>query len=227
MRFSTSLSILVAACFACATPQETLVGSPPAEDETTPRTHRPAVSGLADTSLERPEPMLLVSGWPYQELGSSFRVTWDAPDTSLTVRARPSFAAQRQGEFQAHKDDMIGWRDTAVGIYTPGIFTARDNLILEGEKYDPQAYLDGSEYRRFEVGRGNQIRLFHNLGNGMCLVGFGIEVIESLCPDPNLYEGPFHTHPLRPADFVWWIQVETATASGWIALDDRVIVDIE
>jgi hypothetical protein len=221
---------------ACETPEETMVGEPP-EDEVIAAS-RPAgprrIKLPGDDSnkpkTKQPEALFGASVWPYMEEGTTFELAWDAQTTSLAVREQPDLNSGVVGEFKLAKGDTIPWRNTWVGVYQPALFVAKTQVELQGSRHAPDDRKLHEIPASATVAPGETIAVYHYAGAANCFVGVGKILMQAACPSPDRFNGDFsgrtRGEQMHPQKRVWWVFIQTQQASGWIPVDDRVLVDI-
>jgi hypothetical protein len=235
----TLLTVLAAslciATTACETPKETLVGEPPEEDVIA--ANRPAgprrikLPGADDkTANTAPEAVFGAAIWPYIEEGTTFELTWGSPKTSLAVREQPSLNANIVGHYKLAEGDSISWRRTWVGVYKPVLFEAKTTVELQGTRHAPNKSRLHNTPATATVATGETIAVYHYAGTANCYVGVDKVMMQTACPSPDRFAGDFsgrtRAEQMHPQKRIWWVLIEVQQVSGWIPVDDRILVDI-
>ncbi len=224
---------------ACSTPHhQTLVGEPPPDD---PGPAQARAGGerrilLPDHHKRRlpdkryPKAIFGAPVWPFIEDGTTFELTWGAAAASIAVHEQPDLNSAISGEYHLARGDKIPWRSSWVGVYRPSIFRAKTEVHLDGTRYVPgNPDLNDSPISA-TVHPGQPVAVYQYAGGATCYVGVGQTVMLTSCPAPHQFNGDFsgksRAEQMQPEKRVWWVRVETASVTGWIALDDRVQVDL-
>lgn len=231
------LAGLLLASPACETPEQGLVGEPPEAD--TQVTNRPAGPRRIELPGDKnkrqpdktyPEPIFGVAVWPYIEEGTTFELTWGGPTAALAVHERPNPNSAIIGEYKLDKGEKIPWRNSWVSVYKPSLYTAKTKVDLSGTRYAPADRDIHDAPVDTTVDPGQTIAVYHYAGAATCYVGVGKSMLQAPCPTPQKFNGNFSGHTrgeqMHPEKRIWWVFIETQQASGWIPVDDRVLVDI-
>lgn len=228
---------LLLASPACETPEEGLVGAPP--DEDTQVVSRPAgarriaLPGDANkrqSDTQYPEPLFGAAVWPYIEESTTFELTWGGPTAALAVHERPNPNSAIVGEHTLKTGDKVPWRNSWVSVYKPALYRAKTRVALSGTRYAPDdrdvhdAPIDAT------VAPGQTIAVYHYAGAATCYLGVGKSLLLASCPTSQNFNGNFsgrtRGEQMHPEQRIWWVFIETQQVSGWIPVDDRVLVDI-
>ncbi|GEM_PF-5613022 len=173
-------------------------------------------------------PIFEIEGWPYQEVGSTFRILWKGGQKSVPVYEKPSLDGIAKESISFEKNEGIGWVASHVAVLAPAIYTAKEDILVEGFEVFSAGYLKGDDAFSRVLKKGSKLRLLMYAGDGQCYIGVGNKAIESLCPTPESFLGSFKGRDMRetmqPASRMWWIELEGGL--GWIALDNKYIVEI-
>lgn len=207
-----------------AAPPEKIVAGPKRSDHIT--IEKPAV----ERPTNNPEALVIIDGWPFQETGRRLTLTWNGGDDALPLLDIPSLNGLPVAEAVFQRGEVIHWTQSNVGIYRPSIYRAKKPVGVEGFSHGA-AYRTGDEAFYAELKTGEQVFLYHYLGNGQCLMQVHNEMVEATCPTKEHFSGNFEGADdalrFQPAERIWWIFLGSAGKGGWMIVDDRVIVDIE
>lgn len=95
---------------------------------------------------------------------------------------------------------------------------------------DPD-FRTGSESFYAELNPREQVAVYLYAGQGLCYMGVRQKLVQGLCPDADRFSGDFSQADLpkrfHPPQRIWWVFVGNPGEGGWMALDERVLVDIE
>jgi hypothetical protein len=237
----TSLCLILAATLlttaACETPEEGLVGEPPAEEMQVAnrpagprRIKLPNGDDKMQPDKQYPEPIFGAAIWPYIEEGTTFELTWGGPTATLAVHEGPNPNSAIVGEYKIQKGAEIPWRNSWVGVYEPALFVAKTKVEISGTRYAPDNRDLHDAPVSATVHPGQTIAVYHYAGAATCFVGVGQSLMQAPCPSPTNFNGNFtgrtRGEQMHPEKRIWWVFIETQQASGWIPVDDRVLVDI-
>ena len=221
---------------ACETPETGLVGEPPDQEmQVDSRPAGPRTIELAGDDQKMPDktyPQAIFGAavWPFLEEGTTFELTWGAQPATLTVHEQPDPNSATAGEYKVQKGDRIPWRNTWVGVYKPALFTAKNKVELSGTRYAPDDRDLHAAPVSATVHPGQSVAVYHYAGAATCYLGAGQVLMQAPCPTPQNFEGDFsgrtRAQKMHPEKRIWWVYVSTRQATGWIPVDDRVLVDI-
>ena len=234
LRSPLLLALTAAALWACETPEQGLVGKPPAEQHATTTATRAERIRLEQEKKapERvmPDPLFAAELWPFIEQSTTFSVHWDAPPAPLPIHEKPDPNSPLLGEATFAPGEEIIWRGTWMAVYTPSAYTATRPVLVQGTLWRPDAYLTGDEHVAEKIGPGTTIGVFHYAGDGQCYMAVHSRIIRGLCPTPAHFRGHFAgdtpAQDFQPAERIWWVRIVTPQLDGWIPLDDRVVLDV-
>jgi hypothetical protein len=224
--------------FSCKTPEEGMIGEPPEDEEQTQireggprRIELPAADDSREPSKEYPAPIFAVDGWPYNDEANTFSLEWAGAPAVLPVHEAPSRNAAIVGEYSVQRGQEIPWRNTRINVFKPTVFETKQAMTIEGFRWAPESRALHRQPLDARVGPGTPVAVYHYQGRQTCIMGVGDKLVEALCPTPEAFAGSFRgrtmAEKMQPADKIWWVQITTRQATGWIMLDDRVAVDIE
>ncbi len=173
-------------------------------------------------------PVFEIEGWPYQESGSNFRVLWKGGDDSVPVFSNPTLKEDTKKTISFENGEEIGWISTHVAVLSPAIYSAKEDVLIEGFDIFSAGFTTGEDGFSKTLKKGQKLRVLLYAGDSLCYVGISGKAIETLCPTPASFRGRFKGQDLReqmqPASRMWWIELEGG--KGWIALDNKYIVEI-
>lgn len=232
-----TLSLLLTAA-ACKTTEEGMIGEPPDEDEQSQireggprRVALPGSKTRREPDKQYPSAIFAVDGWPFNEEATTFRLEWTGSSAELPVHDGPSRNATIVGEYQVQPGQEIPWRNTRVNVFAPKIFESREATLVEGFRWKPDSRALHRQPVDAQLGPGEPVAVYHYQGGELCIMGVQDVMLEAVCPTPKTFAGDFAgrttAEKMQPATRIWWVQITTQQASGWIKLDDRVAVDIE
>jgi hypothetical protein len=231
------LSILLVSASGCKTPEDTVVGKPPAEGGVV-EANRPsgpqriAVAGqdVHERSSDHPEPLFGAAVWPYIEESTTFELSWGGQPTTLQVYEMPDLNGPVVGEYSVAPDQEIPWRATWVDVYEPAVFTASQPLTIEGTVHAPHDRDVHDTPASEPVTGGEPVAVYHYQGAATCFIGVKETLLQAGCPNPQEFEGDFsgrtRAEQMHPRKRLWWVYLETTQTTGWIIVDDRFVVDI-
>jgi hypothetical protein len=230
-----ALAVLLIATTSCASEPDTVVGTPPPREDVKVRKPVGRIQMPTDGKMKReknePEPMLSISGWPFQETGNNFRLFWKGAQNATILYAEPSLNAVKIGEVSWEDGEEVIVRGSAVAVFQPSIYRAQEANRIEGYVYDTESYRTGGAAVSYDINPGETIEVYHYKSDGICYMGVRSRVVEANCPTKGSWNGNFRgkvaAEQLAPASRIWWIQITTPQASGWLQVDDRFAVDIE
>lgn len=223
---------------ACKTPEEGMLGEPPEEGEDTRmrqggprRLELPKAKETEQPERDYPDPLFTIDGWPFQEPATTFSLEWAGQAAVLPIHYEPSRNATIVGKYEVSPGQAIPWRNTQVAVFKPKLFRATKTLTLEGFLWRPDNRALHRQPTNVPVPQGGAVAVYHYHGRDMCIVGAADKLVEAACPTPKRFEGNFAgrtmAEKMQADRRIWWVQITTPEHSGWIALDDRVAVDIE
>lgn len=228
--FLINIALVLASC---AAEKDELVGSaPPTEAVGGPnRTDRITLEKAAPVRpTNNPEALVTIDGWPFQEETRRFTLTWNSGNEPVVLVDIPSLNSLPVAEATFKPGEIIRWTQTHVGIYRPSVYRVKQSAELEGYIWGSGFRTGGEEFYA-ELKKGEQVFLYHYLGNGLCLMQVRQKLIEALCPSADNFAGNFKgtDAPMmfQPAERIWWVYLGTSTQGGWMPVDNRFIVDIE
>lgn len=238
MRIALIILSLIVAASACKTTEEGMIGEPPDEEEQSQiREGGPRSIELPESKTRRqpdkqyPAPIFAVDGWPFNEEATTFRLEWTGASAVLPVHDAPSRNATIVGEYGVEPGQEIPWRNTRVNVFEPKLFKAKEATVVEGFRWKPDSRALHRQPVDAQIGPGEAVAVYHYQGGQLCIMGVKDLMVEAVCPTPKAFAGDFAgrttAEKMQPATKIWWVQITTQQASGWIKLDDRVAVDIE
>lgn len=221
-------SLLIAALLTgCAAPQDELVGKPPAQarvEEQTPPTPPPQPD-----RPKYPQPRLVVSGWPYAEKGISFMLTWAGGNRPAPLHAEPDPNSPLLGDVVWDNGERVLWMDSVVATYQPRVIKATAEYAVEGPVYT-EGYLTDEEFVQRVIAKGQTLEVWGYAGDGVCYLAQRSKIFTAPCPPPEQFtgfaEGKVPAEWYMPAAKIWWIRITGDNLSGWVPVDDRMIVDM-
>lgn len=233
-RFSISLSLALSLLVGCSTPKEEVVGKPPAEVEQARNAQMAGRIQIEKEAPQRPthhpEALALLPGWPLQEEGRRFTARWDAASTPVPLADIPSLNSIPVAEAIFQPGEIVRWTQSVVGVYRPKFYQAKAGTEVEGYLVTAE-YRTGEEVFYTELNPKEQVIVYMYAGSGLCYMGIRGKIVEGLCPDPERFTGDFSQQDLakrfHPPERIWWVFVGNPGQGGWLALDDRFVVDIE
>lgn len=215
----------------CKTPQEELVGEPTPFEEPVgePRTTNIKLEPDTSDRPRQPEAELTVMGWPYNEPGRTFELTWTRGKTTLQLLESASLNSDSARSIAVTKNDTLFWTESAVAVYEPSSWRVRKAVTIEGYRWGNE-YRTGDDIVSADLLPGSLVELYHYAGQGMCIVKVKGQLIEAMCPDASHFDGRFvgevKASIYQPRKSVWWVRLRSEGGDGWLPLDDRVAVDI-
>jgi hypothetical protein len=229
------IALVALATASCASEPETVVGEPPPKQEVQvrERVDRIPVGEREPTEAEKtePEPKMSISGWPFQESGTAFRLVWQGGDKATILFEEPSLNAKKLAEIMWENGEEVATRGTAVAIFQPSVYRATQATRVEGYLYDVDSYRTGGAAVSYDIAAGETVEVYHYKSDGVCYLGVRSRIIEGNCPTQDAWQGNFKGkipgEVYKPGARIWWVQISTPQASGWVPVDDRFAVDIE
>jgi len=226
------VSLIAIFALACSTPADEVVGEPPPTEENAPsaRATNIKLGSRTVTRNDQPEALMTVTGWPFNEEGNTFKLTWGGKRTTLGLVDKPTLNGEVIDTLRVDNGEEIIWNNTAVAVFAPSVWRVKKPVLVEGYRWSDDYRTGGDLFSR-EIGPGTKIKLYHYSGQGLCILEVKGMKVEALCPDQEHYEGVFQA-PTRaaiyqPRESLWWVRMRSTGGGGWFPLDDRVIVDIE
>ena len=217
--------------FACKTQEDALVGKPPSGGDDLVSTPR-QISTSADRAdrPKYPDPALTIETWPYNEERTTFELTWNGGNKPVPLHEAPNPNSTLLGDVVWKNGERIAWQNTAVAVYQPRVFRAKEEWAVEGPAHSA-GYLTNEDYVSETLRKGQSVEVYLYAGSGQCYLGLGGKIFLGLCPPKDSFIGQF-TGKLRaewyqPVKMVWWIQITGGAVTGWFPVDDRVVVDIQ
>jgi hypothetical protein len=117
-----------------------------------------------------------------------------------------------------------------VGVYKPALFEATTQAEFQGTRHAPDQRRMHQTPTSATVAPGETIAVYHYAGAANCYVGIKKFLMQAACPSPDRFTGDFsgrtRAEQMHPDKRIWWVYIETRQASGWIPVDDRMLVDI-
>ncbi|MEZ4461786.1 MAG: hypothetical protein R3E66_19115 [bacterium] len=228
--FCILISLMLASC---AAPQDELVGNaPPTELAAGPtRTDRIQLEKApVARPTNNPEALVTIDGWPFQEEGRRFTLTWNSGSEPVPLVDIPSLNGIPVAEATFQRGEVIRWSQSNVGIFRPSTYRVKAPVGVEGFTYGA-SYRTGDEQFYAELKKGQQVYMYHYLGSGLCLLEVDRKLVEAMCPRPESYVGNFKgaddAMKFQPAERIWWVYLGAAGKGGWMIVDNRVVVDVE
>ena len=225
------ISVLVVS--ACAAPKDELVGvAPPTESVGGPtRSDRIELGPeVVARPTNNPEPLVSIEGWPFQDEARRFTLTWNSGNEPVVLVDIPSLNGVPVAEAVFKPREVIRWSQTSVGVFRPSIYRAKATTEVEGYNYGSSYRTENDQFYA-ELKKGEQVFLYHYLGEGQCLLQAKGQLFESICPTSDKFAGNFKGSDsammYQPAERIWWVFLGSAGSGGWMIVDDRVAVDIE
>lgn len=233
--FRVAVAAVLVMGASCASEPDTVVGKPPPKEEVQVRQR---VDRIAMPTEEKktqggtePEPMLAISGWPFQDATTSFRLHWQGGQNASVIYAEPSLNATKIGEVFWNQNEEVITRGTIVAIFQPSVYRAKEATRIEGFVYDSNSFRTGQAAVSYDIAPGETVEVYHYRSEGICYMGVRGRVIEGNCPTETYWNGNFKgnipAEQLGPVSRIWWVEIVSQQASGWIQVDDRFSVDIE
>lgn len=227
--------ILVLVAAGCASQESGVQGTPPPRQNVEERRTTNRISLARPDEVERegtePEPVFSISGWPFQEANTSFRLYWQGGQNAAVLYAEPSLNARKIGEVFWENGEEVITRSSAVAIFQPSTYRATARVRIEGYVYDTDSYRTDGASVSHDIAPGETIEVFHYKNSGLCYMRVRSQIIEGNCPRQDEWDGNFKgkipAEKLGPVARIWWIQINSPQASGWIQVDDRFSVEIE
>lgn len=230
MRLLIGLTLCAFALVACKTQQEALVGKPPADEAAGRAPVIEMGSPSAKPRATYPPPALAVATWPYADDRTTFRLTWAGGKSALPLHESPDPNSPRIGEVAWSNGEEIPWLNTFVAVYEPARLRAKAEWLAEGDVFT-SGYQTDVEHVSETIDRGQSVAVYLYAGAGQCYLGVSGKIIIGRCPPPEAFQGTFEGESVsrwyQPVKKVWWVQISSGPTTGWVPLDDRVIVDIE
>jgi hypothetical protein len=225
--------ISVLAVSACAAPNDELVGTaPPAQSVGGPMRadHISLQTVKSVRPTNNPEPIVSIDGWPFQDESRRFTLTWNSGNEPVVLVDLPSLNGIPVAEAVFKPREVIRWSQTSVGVFRPSMYRAISPVEIEGYNYGSTYRTDDDQFRA-ELKKGEQVFMYHYMGEGTCLLQVRSQMFESMCPTADAYAGPFRGSDAamvyQPAERIWWVYLGSTGSGGWMIVDDRVAVDIE
>lgn len=176
------------------------------------------------------DPILLVPRWPFDDGQSQYRLVWNGGDSRLPLFAEPDPNSKLLGEVSYKDGDEMETTADYTAVYQPTIFRTKRSLTVEGRIHGSRSRGEAGQAFSKKLPKGSSIAVWLYAGDGDCYLGVGGRIIVGECPDPANYvgdfDGPSIAFAMRPLQKIWWVQISTPVATGWVPLDDRVYVDL-
>lgn len=223
----------------CKTPEETLVGKPPDKEKAATRGEI-QITGDPNSSSDVPgqpqqkrpavpPPAITMEGWPYEEPGNNFRLSWSGGKSRVPLFAQPDPNSAIVGDVTWKNGEEVRWTGTVVSVYQPSVYVAKHAVTIQGTIYTT-GYLTGDPYITHELRKGQRLGLFLYAGSNECYLGVDKGLFSAPCPREEDFRGNFRganaAQKYQPQKLVWWIQIPAGLNSAWFPLDDRFVVDI-
>lgn len=224
---------MVCTVFGCASEPETVVGKPPVDVDNARAAQREMAISLDKPKRERPtgNPVAIATlpGWPLQEEGRRFTLTWAGGGEPAVLLDEPNLNGLPVAEAVFKQGDVIRWADSVVGVFQPTFYTAKTTAELEGFELGND-FRTGSEMYYVELKKGERVAVMMYGGSGLCIMEIRQRLVEALCPDAERFSGNFSAKDpaqrFHPPQRIWWVFVGHPGQGGWMASDNRVVVDI-
>ncbi len=223
--------VLLGLATSCKTAEEGVVGKPPEEAEQVAA--RPTrIEGEKKAEAPRqtyPEPLLAVEAWPFQEERRTFELTWNGGQTRLPLHAEADPNSELLGDVGWKNGERIRWQGSVVAVYQPATYRATEEWQAEGPVFTT-GYLTGDDFVNETIRKGQGVDVYLYAGGGQCFLGVGQKIFTGACPPKASFQGPFQGPDAaswyQPVQRVWWIQVADGLNTGWVPVDNRIVVDI-
>ena len=214
--------------------EEQVIGKPPTEETVQGNFQRTDRIQLEKTPEVRaktePEPVFVADGWPFNDDGRLFRVTWGGGNEEVPLFANPSLNAEILSKGKFTKGREIIWTQSVVAVFRPSTYRVKTEVTVEGYVAD-NGYRTGGDAFSETLSPGEVVSLYTYAGSSLCNLGVRQTIVQAFCPTAEHYRGSFKgrftAEKYQPAERIWWLYVNSDSGSGWLALDDRVLVDIE
>ncbi len=225
MRISFAI-IAAVSLWGCKTVEDGIVGKPP-----------PTGAAVSPTPAAAPAPerprlppaRLTLATWPYMEHGLSFKLTWTGGNHRAVLYEEPDLNAPLLGDVVWDNGERILWQDTAVASYSPRVVRAKEEWFVEGPVHD-DGFLVDQEFVQLDVKKGDRVEIWAYAGDLQCYMSRRSKIILGPCPPADRFSGlgtgPVPAEWYMPERKVWWIQISANNVGGWLAVDDRISVDL-
>ena len=224
-RFAAMIAVMM--LVGCASQEEQVVGSAPVGGAAIERP-KPAPPP-APEQPKYPRPALVVNTWPYVEVSTTFSLIWQGGSKAALLHTAPDPNAPIVGEVTWEQGEKILWRDTVVAVYAPRVATATDEWFVEGPIH-AEGYIESQEFSQIELRKGDRLSVWAYAGDNQCYLSHRGPILVGPCPPTDRFRGlgvgQVRAERYMAQTKMWWIQITGANMEAWVAVDDRMAVDI-